>query len=98
ARDQMEFADTLQLTETEDDPHHLLQRHLERSVPAAAVTVLNCNNSADRLEPATPVPAGSALLDSLQQDAPRSCLAVRSGRTHETDEEHPALLGCPVCG
>ena len=98
AKDQMEFADTLQLAETEDEAHHLLQRHLERSVPAATVTVLNCNNSADRLEPATPVPAGSALLDSLQHAEPRSCLAVRSGRSHETDEQHPALLGCPVCG
>jgi diguanylate cyclase (GGDEF)-like protein len=98
AKDQMEFADTLQLAETEDEAHHLLQRHLERSVPAAAVTVLNCNNSADRLEPATPVPTGSALLDSLQHAEPRSCLAVRSGRSHEADEQHPALLGCPVCG
>ena len=98
AKDQMEFADTLQLAETEDEAHHLLQRHLERSVPAATVTVLNCNNSADRLEPATPVPAKSALLDSLQHAEPRSCLAVRSGRSHETDEQHPALLGCPVCG
>ncbi len=98
ARDQMEFADTLQLAETEDEAHQLLQRHLERSVPAATVTVLNCNNSADRLEPATPVPTGSPLLDSLQHAAPRSCLAVRSGRYHETNEHHPALLGCPVCG
>ncbi len=98
AKDQMEFADTLQLAETEDEAHHLLQRHLERTVPAAAVTVLNCNNSADRLEPATPVQAGSALVDSLQHAEPRSCLAVRSGRSHETDEQHPALLGCPVCG
>ena len=98
AKDQMEFADTLQLAETEDEAHRLLQRHLERSVPAATVTVLNCNNSADRLEPATPVPAGSALLESLQHAEPRSCLAVRSGRSHETDEHHPALLGCPVCG
>ena len=98
AKDQMEFADTLQLAETEDEAHHLLQRHLERSVPAATVTVLNCNNSADRLEPATPVPDGSPLLDSLQHAEPRSCLAVRSGRSQETDEQHPALLGCPVCG
>ena len=95
AKDQMEFADTLQLAETEDEAHHLLQRHLERSVPAAAVTVLNCNNSADRLEPATTVPAGSALLDSLQHAEPRSCLAVRSGRSHEADEQLPGAAGLP---
>ena len=98
AHDQMEFADTLQFAETEDEAHRLLQLHLERSVPAGSVTVLNCNNSADRLEAATPVPAASPLLDSLQHAEPRSCLAVRSGRSNETHEHHPALLACPVCG
>src|SRR5450631_389336 len=32
ARDQMEFADTLQLAETEDEAHSLLKRHLERTL------------------------------------------------------------------
>ena len=95
ARDQMEFADTLQLAETEDEAHHLLQRHLERSVPAAAVTVLNCNNSADRLEPATPVPTGSPLLDSLQHAEPRSCLAVRSGRSPRDRRAAPGAARLP---
>ena len=97
ARDQMEFADTLQLAETEDEAHSLLKRHLERTLADGTVTVLNRNNSADRLEPATPVPRDSALLGTLQHAEPRSCLAVRSGRTHEGDDHRPGLLACPVC-
>jgi len=97
AQDQIEFADTLQWAETEDEAHALLKRHLERTL-AGGVTVLNRNNSADRLEAATPVPPDSPLLTSLQHAEPRSCLAVRSGRTHEEDDHRPALLSCPVCG
>lgn len=97
AQDQVEFADALQLTGTEEDAQQLLQRHLERAVPGAAVTVLNRNNSADRLEAVTPLPAGSPLAATLRHAEPRSCLAVRSGRVHREDDGHTPLLGCPVC-
>jgi diguanylate cyclase (GGDEF)-like protein len=60
--------------------------------------VLNRNNSADRLEAVTPLPGGSPLAETLRGAEPRSCLAVRSGRTHRLDGTRPALLGCPVCG
>jgi methyl-accepting chemotaxis protein len=50
-----ELADTMQLSETEVEAHDLLRRHLERAIQDSRVTVLNRNNSADRLEPATPV-------------------------------------------
>jgi diguanylate cyclase (GGDEF)-like protein len=59
--------------------------------------VLNRNNSADRLEAVTPLPGGSPLADTLRGAKPRSCLAVRSGRTHHQDAERSALLACPVC-
>lgn len=95
--DQFEFADTLQLAEDEDEAHQLLQWHLERTIAGGAVTVLTRNNSADRLEAGTALPPGSALAHSLQHAVPRSCLAVRSGRTHDQDEHRRALLGCPVC-
>jgi diguanylate cyclase (GGDEF)-like protein len=96
-QDQAEFADTLQIANDEDEAHQLLQRHLERTLTATTAVVLNRNNSADRLEAVTPLPGGSPLADTLRGAKPRSCLAVRSGRTHTQDTERSALLACPVC-
>jgi diguanylate cyclase (GGDEF)-like protein len=96
-QDQAEFADTLQVANDEDEAHQLLQRHLERSFTATTAVVLNRNNSADRLEAVTPLPGGSPLADTLRGAKPRSCLAVRSGRTHGQDTARSALLACPVC-
>ena len=97
AKDQVEFADTLQLADSEDEAHLLLQRRLLRIVPDSFVTILNRNNSADRLEPKTDVPHESELAARLDQAVPRSCLAIRSARAHEEDPGRPALLGCEVC-
>jgi diguanylate cyclase (GGDEF)-like protein len=96
-QDQAEFADNLQIANDEDEAHRLLQHHLERTLAATTAVVLNRNNSADRLEAVTPLPDGSPLASTLRGAAPRSCLAVRSGRTHREDEQRPALLSCPVC-
>jgi diguanylate cyclase (GGDEF)-like protein len=97
SQDQAEFADTLQIAGDEDEAHQLLQRHLERALAGTSAVVLNRNNSADRLEAVTPLPPGSPLRASLRGAEPRSCLAVRSGRTHQEDGGRPALLSCPVC-
>jgi diguanylate cyclase (GGDEF)-like protein len=97
-QDQAEFADTLQLANGEDEAHQLLQRHLERTLPATVAVVLNRNNSADRLEAVTPLPPSSPLAETLRGAEPRSCLAVRSGRTHTESGGRPPLLSCPVCG
>ena len=43
------------LYEIEQEANSLLKRHLERSIPHSTALVLNRNNSADRLEPATPI-------------------------------------------
>jgi diguanylate cyclase (GGDEF)-like protein len=94
---QAEFANTLQVANDEDEAHQLLQRHLERTLPATTAVVLNRNNSADRLEAVTPLPGGSPLTGTLRGATPRSCLAVRSGRTHGQDAGRSALLACPVC-
>lgn len=96
-QDQAEFADTLQIANDEDEAHRLLQRHLERTLTATTAVVLNRNNSADRLEAVTPLPGGSPLVETLRGAEPRSCLAVRSGRTHRQDTARSALLACPVC-
>ena len=97
SQDQAEFADTLQLANDEDETRRLLQRHLERTLTATSAVVLNRNNSADRLEAVTPLPAGSPLAGTLRGAEPRSCLAVRSGRTHHENGGRPALLSCSVC-
>ncbi len=96
-QDQAEFADTLQIANGEDEAHQLLQRHLERALPATAAVVLNRNNSADRLEAVTPLPPGSPLAGTLRGAEPRSCLAVRSGRAHSESGGRPPLLSCAVC-
>ena len=96
-QDQAEFADTLQVANDEDEAHLLLQRHLERTLAATTVAVLNRNNSADRLEAVTPLPGDSPLADTLRGAKPRSCLAVRSGRTHRQNAKRSALLACSVC-
>ncbi|MDQ2812981.1 MAG: GGDEF domain-containing protein [Actinomycetota bacterium] len=96
-QDQAEFADTLQIANNEDEAQQLLQHHLERTLVATTAVVLNRNNSADRLEAVTPLPGGSPLAETLRGAKPRSCLAVRSGRTHREDVKRPALLSCPVC-
>ena len=96
-QDQAEFAATLQIANGEDEAHQLLQRHLERTLPATTAVVLNRNNSADRLEAVTPLPSGSLLAGTLRGAEPRSCLAVRSGRTHSENGGRPPLLSCPVC-
>ncbi len=96
--DQIEFAETLQVTETEQETHELLKRHLERAVSGTDATVLNRNNSADRLEAMTPLSPGSCLVRTLQAAEPRSCLAIRSARPHSQDDRNPPLLGCAVCG
>ena len=96
-QDQAEFADTLQIASDEDEAQQLLQRHLERTLAATTAVVLNRNNSADRLEAVTPLPGGSPLAETLRGAKPRSCLAVRSGRSHRQDAGRPALLACPVC-
>jgi diguanylate cyclase (GGDEF)-like protein len=95
---QAEFAETMQLTESEGEAHHLLKRQLERSIPGSEIVVLNRNNSADRLQATTPIPADSALSVRLSAAKPRSCLAVRFARTHCEELAGDPLLGCEVCG
>lgn len=94
---QGEFADTMQRSETEAEAHDLLKRHLERTLDGNRVTVLNRNNSADRLEPATAVDPDCPLHDTLQGAKPRACLAVRFGRVHRGGLERAPLLHCQVC-
>ena len=44
-----------------------------------------------------PLPEGSALAQTLRGAQPRSCMAVRSGRTHREGSSRLGLLSCVVC-
>ena len=94
---QAEFVDTLQVTGTEDEAQDLVQRHLERSLPDSTVVVLRRNNSANRLEAATAIPAGDDLAERLVGAEPRSCTALRVGKTHHEGAGRRPLLTCSVC-
>jgi diguanylate cyclase (GGDEF)-like protein len=94
------FAEVVQVSETESEARELIRRRIETSLAGAAVTVLNRNNSANRLEAMTALPEGSPLNEALQGARPRSCLAIRLGRAREEGEERVArsAVRCEVCG
>jgi diguanylate cyclase (GGDEF)-like protein len=96
---QAEFAATMQIVHDEAEAHDLVRRHLERTLPEATVVVLNRNNSANRLEAATPPAKDSRLALALADGVePRACVAARLGRTHKGIVDASALLQCELCG
>ena len=94
---QAEFSEALQVTESEDEAHQLLKRHLERSMPRSYALVMNRNNSANWLQPTTPMPEESPLVERLSGAQPRACLAVRYGRPHDETAGEESLTPCAVC-
>jgi diguanylate cyclase (GGDEF)-like protein len=94
---QGEFTEAMQVTETEEEAHGLLKRHLERSIEGSSVVVLNRNNSADRLEATTELPATLELAEKLQSAQPRDCLAVRLARSHHEGPGVEPLISCSLC-
>jgi diguanylate cyclase (GGDEF)-like protein len=92
------FADAMQVAETEREAHGVLKLHIERWVPESDVVVLNRHSVTDRLEASTPLAEGSPLAEALEDAEPRSCLAVRLARTHDSAAEPPPLLECEACG
>ena len=94
---QAEFADTLQVTATEEEAHELVQRQIERSLPGSGAVVLKRNNSDNRLEAATTVAPDSVVVGRLAGAEPRACLALRFGRTHREGGTRAPLLSCELC-
>jgi len=94
---QAEFLDTLQISESEDEAHEVLRRHLERTVRGGDVILLKRNNSANRLEPVTAVADDGELARRLVAAQPRSCLALRFARTHREGFGRDPLMHCEVC-
>jgi diguanylate cyclase (GGDEF)-like protein len=96
-RAQADLNEALQVTQDEDEAHQLLKRHLERSIPGTVTTILNRNNSANRLQATTPPPEGCDLTERLRSAQPRACLAVRLARPHDITAGEETLLSCQVC-
>ena len=95
---QQDFAQTMQLSSSEDDAYRVITRHLQRTIARARAVVLNRNNSADRLEAMTEVTADWPLQHNLDGARPRSCAAVRTARTYRRAPNAEPLLTCDVCG
>jgi diguanylate cyclase (GGDEF)-like protein len=95
---QAEFGEALQVTESQTDARRLLVNHIEASIPGSRAVALNRNNSADRLEPATPLSPDDPLYKPLEQAAPRSCLAVRLSRRYDRSSDSKLVLQCEICG
>jgi len=95
---QSEFAAAMQIMRDEAEAHALVKSHLERSIGGAEVTVLNRNNSDNRLYAATPVDGDPALAERLVDAEPESCLAVRLGHAYEQGGGADPLLECELCG
>jgi diguanylate cyclase (GGDEF)-like protein len=92
------FSHAMQVAETEHEAHGVLKLHIERWVPESDVVVLNRHSVTDRLEATTPLADATPLAAALEDAEPRSCLAVRLARTHDSAAEPPPLLECEVCG
>jgi diguanylate cyclase (GGDEF)-like protein len=97
-RTQAEFAETMQVMRNEAEAHDLVKNHLERVIDGGRVTVLNRNNSDNRLYAATPVGDDARLDEKLVDAEPDSCLSVRLGRQYEQGAEVDPLLSCDLCG
>jgi diguanylate cyclase (GGDEF)-like protein len=96
--EQDELAAALQVSRSEPEAYDVLSRHLSRSTTGTQVTILNRNNSADRLEPVTPVRVDSAVAAGLEGASPDSCLAIRMAGAHKGAPGDQGLLSCEVCG
>ena len=69
----------------------MLKRQLERALAGGSATVLNRNNSDNRLEAVTAVRADSPLAEAIPDAEPEDCLAVRFGQAQER-----AAGSCPA--
>jgi diguanylate cyclase (GGDEF)-like protein len=86
------------MSDSEEEAHGLVKRHLETSVETSAVTVLYRDASGTRLRATTPVEPGTPLEGALEHADLRACMAVRLGGPHEQGGDAASLLRCDLCG
>jgi diguanylate cyclase (GGDEF)-like protein len=99
-RRETELRELLQVSETEEESHSLLIRYIEQTVPHAGASILNRNNSDDRLEIAVSRSAARTPLAHLPDTpvSPRACLAIRLSRSQTRARGEQPLGACEVCG
>lgn len=95
---QDEFTRALQGARSEREAQRMLKRQLERSLAGGSATVLNRNNSDNRLEAVTALRHDSPLAEAVPDAEPEDCLAVRFGQPHERAAGSVPLLTCELCG
>lgn len=97
---QRELRELLEVSDSEDESHVLLIRHIERVVPGSGAMVMRRNNSDDRLDPVPSHTVAGSPLSELVTDQlkPRSCMAVRLSRSYERRSGEEPLLRCEACG
>ncbi len=96
--EQEEFARALQGARSEREAQRMLKRQLERSLDESSATVLNRNNSRNRLEAVTALRADSPLAEIMPEAEPDDCLAVRFGQPNSRAAGSSPLLACELCG
>ncbi|HSK98305.1 MAG TPA: diguanylate cyclase [Euzebyales bacterium] len=96
-RAQSEFAETMQVMRNELEAYDLVKRYLERIIAGCRATVLNRNNSDNRLNAVTPVSDSPELQEHLRDATPESCVSVRLSRTFVRREGDSPLLSCELC-
>jgi diguanylate cyclase (GGDEF)-like protein len=95
---QEEFGRALQGTRTQREAQRMLKRQLERGFADSVATVLNRDNTDNRLEAVTAVRADSPLATTLLEAEPDDCLAVRFGQPNHRAPGTSPLLACELCG
>jgi diguanylate cyclase (GGDEF)-like protein len=95
---QDEFTRALQGARSEREAQRMLKRQLERGLAESSATVLNRNNSDNRLEAVTALKADSPLAETVPDAEPEDCLAVRFGQPQERAGGSSPLLVCELCG
>jgi diguanylate cyclase (GGDEF)-like protein len=95
---QTEFAETMQVMRDEREAYDLVKRHLERTIAGGEVTVLNRNNSDNRLVPVTAGAGDGQIGERLTAASSQACMAVRQGRKYERGTGSDPLLTCDLCG
>ena len=90
---QQHFSEILQVTRREPEAHRLIKRHLERRIPGSAVAILNRNNSDNRLEVMTELPADAPCW--APRSAPNRTRARRSDSValHKRDADDAPAAG-----
>jgi diguanylate cyclase (GGDEF)-like protein len=99
-RNQDEFRELLDASESEGESRLLLIRHVERLIPQAGAIVLNRNASDDQLEITRGINADESQLpiSSVETLRPRSCMAIRFSRSYDRQPGDDGLSRCEICG